>query len=142
MPWNISDYPASMKNFEPLLRKKMIDMANAMVANGYEEDQAIPIAISQAKEWFENADAEEKRALEKEANPQKDDTHEISGNPDLLDEDVEVFFNDEKWAVKTVKAERADQLFDTKAEAVKRAKEIAANKGTQVVQYTKDGNKQ
>lgn len=142
MPWNMSDYPASMKNFEPLLRKKMIDMANAMVANGYEEDQAIPIAISQAKEWFENADAEEKRALEKEANPQKDDAHEISGNPDLLDEDVEVFFNDEKWAVKTVKAERADQLFDTKAEAVKRAKEIAANKGTQVVQYTKDGKKQ
>ncbi|MGO4937968.1 DUF2188 domain-containing protein [Fundicoccus sp. Sow4_H7] len=142
MPWNMKDYPASMKNFEPLLRKKMIDMANAMLANGYDDDQAIPIAISQAKEWFENATTKEKEEFEKEANPQKNDQHEQSGNPDLLDEDVEVFFKEDKWQVKTKKAERADQTFDTKAEAIKRAKEIAENKDTDVISYTKDGKKQ
>ncbi len=43
MPWNVRDYPASMKNLDPLVRKKAIDIANALLADGYSDDRAIPI---------------------------------------------------------------------------------------------------
>lgn len=55
MPWNMKDYPQSMKNLEHTVRKKAIDIANALDADGYLEDRSIPIAISQAKEWYDNA---------------------------------------------------------------------------------------
>ena len=41
MPWNMNDYPASLKNFDNLLRKKIIDIANALLANGYDDNQEI-----------------------------------------------------------------------------------------------------
>lgn len=143
MPWNMKDYPASLKNFEPLLRKKIIDIANALIASGYADDEAIPIATSQGKEWFENATEVELKSLRSEPNPKKDDEHDTSSaNPELLDEDVEVYFENDQWTVKTKKAERAADTFATKAEAVERAEEIAANKETEVIQYTKDGKRQ
>lgn len=71
MPWNVRDYPASMKNLDPLVRKKAIDIANALLADGYSDDRAIPIATSQAEKWYDNADEEEKKAFQKEKNPQK-----------------------------------------------------------------------
>lgn len=143
MPWNMRDYPASMKNFEELERKKMIDIANALVASGYEDDRAIPIAIQQGKEWFADASDEEKRAFDREPNPSVNDEHDTrSANPDLLDEDVAVYFEDDVWKVKTVKAKQAADTFDTKAEALDRAQEIADNKGTKVISYRKDGSQQ
>lgn len=143
MPWNMNDYPSSLKNFDPLLRKKTIDIGNALLANDYPEDKAIPIAISQAKEWMESASKEEKEAFEKEKNPSKKDSHDTSSsNPDLLDNDVLVFFEDDQWIVKTKDAKRPSDTFDKKTDAVNRAKEIAENKGTNVIQYTKDGKKQ
>lgn len=143
MPWNMQDYPDSLKNFEPLLRKKIIDIANALEESGYEDDRAIPIAINEGKEWYNNASQSERDAFEKEANPQKDDDHDTSSaNPDLLDNDVEVFYEDEQWKVKTVDAERASDTFDKKSDAIERAKEIAENRDAKVISYTKDGKKQ
>ena len=55
MPWDLNDYPNSMKNMHPLVRKKAIDIANALEEEGYEDDRAIPIAQSQAQEWYDNA---------------------------------------------------------------------------------------
>ncbi len=143
MPWDMNDYPASFKNFDPLLRKKAIDIANALLAEGYNDDHAIPIATSQAKEWMENASEKEKKAFKKEDPPKKDDKHDTkSKNPDLLDNDVKVYHEDGKWQVKTVKAKHAADSFDTKAEAVKRAKEIADNKDSHVIKYKENGEKQ
>lgn len=143
MPWNMQDYPDSLKNFEPLLRKKIIDIANALEESGYEDDRAIPIAINEGKEWYNNASQSERDAFEKEANPQKDDDHDTSSaNPDLLDNDVEVFYEDEQWKVKTVDAERASDTFDKKSDAIERAKEIVENRDAKVISYTKDGKKQ
>lgn len=51
MPWSMKDYPQSLKNLEEPVKKKAIEIANAMVDEGYEEGRAIPIATSQAKEW-------------------------------------------------------------------------------------------
>lgn len=143
MPWNMKDYPNAFKNFDPLLRKKAIDIANALLDNDYPEDKAIPIAISQAKEWIEDASEEEKDEFSREDNPSKNDHHDSSyANPDLLDKDVEVFFEDDSWAVKTKGAKRPSETFDKKADAVKRATEIAENKESSVIRYTKDGRKQ
>lgn len=56
MPWNKADYPDSLKNFTAPVRNKAIDIANALLEEGYEEGRAISIATAQAKEWGENRD--------------------------------------------------------------------------------------
>lgn len=66
MPWNMKDFPASMKNLDKLTRKKAIDIANALLDEGYPDNRAIPIAIDQAKKWYEDASESEKRTFEKE----------------------------------------------------------------------------
>lgn len=49
MPWSMEDYPASLKHLDKPVKKKAIEIANAMVDEGYDESRAIPIATSQAK---------------------------------------------------------------------------------------------
>lgn len=143
MPWDINDYPNALKNFEPLLRKKTIEIANALLANGYDENHAIPIAISQAKDWMGAASKEEKETFDKERNPEKSDQHDSSSsNPKLLDHAVEVFYEENQWVVKTKEAKRASDTFDKKTDAVDRATEIAANKDSEVIIYKKDGSRQ
>ncbi len=51
MPWNASYYPRSMANLKSVTRHKAIEIANALLAEGYEEGRAIRIAISQARRW-------------------------------------------------------------------------------------------
>lgn len=139
----MTDYPPSLKNFDPLLRKKTIDIANALLENGYKDNRAIPIAISQAEEWMSHATQKEINELRKKANPQKDDQHKRSNsNIDLLDNDVMVFYEHNRWAVKTKGAKRISETFDTKIKAVSRAKEIAANKESKVLIYNIDGTRE
>lgn len=142
MPWNMQDYPDSMKNMDPLVRKKAIDIANALEDEGYAEDRLIPIAHSQAQEWYEDASEEEKEEFENEENPKKEDEHESSSNTDLVDNDVEVFYVDDEWKVQTKGSERADETFDKKTDAVERAEEMALNKESQVIIYKQDGEVQ
>lgn len=55
MPWTKKDYPDAMKNLDKEVRDKAIEIANALVKEEkMEEGRAIPIAISQAKEWADN----------------------------------------------------------------------------------------
>nr|WP_159881291.1 hypothetical protein [Paenibacillus puerhi] len=54
MPWTKKDYPPSMKNLDERVREKAVEIANALLENGYEEGRAIAIATAQAKEWNEN----------------------------------------------------------------------------------------
>lgn len=42
MPWDLEDYPSSFKNFAPLLKKKTIEIANALVSEGYPRRQSDP----------------------------------------------------------------------------------------------------
>ena len=70
--------------------------------------------------------------------PNKDD-HPSTANPELLDNDVKVFYEDEVWKVQTVDADRAAQAFDYKDDAVKRGEEIASNKESQLIIYKQDG---
>jgi uncharacterized protein YdaT len=57
MPWNSSYFPASMKNLDPEVRRKAIEIANALLEAGRPEGQAIRIAISRAKQWALQRDA-------------------------------------------------------------------------------------
>ncbi|BAU65543.1 hypothetical protein STA3757_29310 [Stanieria sp. NIES-3757] len=56
MPWTYDDYPTSMKNLTAEVRRKAIDIANALLDDGYEEGRAIPIATAQAEKWAKNRD--------------------------------------------------------------------------------------
>ncbi|QJD88157.1 DUF2188 domain-containing protein [Cohnella herbarum] len=54
MPWDKDNYPDSLKNFTAPVRGKAVEIANALLEEGYEEGRAIAIATSQAKEWADN----------------------------------------------------------------------------------------
>ena len=138
MPWTKSDYPDSMKNLNEYTRLKAIDIANAMVEDGYEEKRAIPIAINQAKEWYEDASNKEKSDLkEKDITDHKKDENSSVG---LKDEDVIVEYSEEdkSWRVISKGAKRSDSLHNTKKEAVKRAEEIIEYRDAKIIKKKKD----
>src|SRR5690625_6908711 len=85
MPWTLNDYPSSFKNFEKAKKKKAIDISNALIEEGYRENQAIPIAIEQAKEWYDNANEDDRESYLKQGEVTKHD-HKYESNPELLDE--------------------------------------------------------
>jgi uncharacterized protein YdaT len=53
MPWTKNDYPPSMKNLMAPVRNKAVEIANALLEDGYEEGRAIAIGTSKAEEWAE-----------------------------------------------------------------------------------------
>ncbi|MFP7233275.1 DUF2188 domain-containing protein [Bacillus subtilis] len=143
MPWSMKDYPASLKNLEKPVKKKAIDIANAMIDEGYEEGRAIPIATSKAKEWAENAYKEEIDDFLKHDDETERDKDSIRSNdPELMDKAEHVIKHKDGWAVKAEDAKRVSEIKDTKKEAIERAKEIAANKGTDVIVHLADGSVQ
>lgn len=56
MPWSEERYPASMKHMPAWIRRKAIDIANALLEEGYGDSRAIRIAIAKAKEWAARRD--------------------------------------------------------------------------------------
>lgn len=51
MPWNSQNYPDSMKNLDPQVRKKASEIGNALLDEGdMTEGQVIATAIKKAKE--------------------------------------------------------------------------------------------
>lgn len=142
MPWTLDDYPASMKNLNEVTKKKAIDIANAMVDEGYEDGRAIPIAIDQAKEWKENSTKDEIEDYRKHGKPtqRSKEGKKYDSNPERMEEGEEVVKHNDGWAVKSSGSDRASEVFDTKKDAIKRAKEIAKNKGTSLTIYKQDGS--
>ena len=55
MPWNEAYYPRSMRNLPREIRLKAIEIANALLEEGYDEGKAIRIAIAKAREWAKRA---------------------------------------------------------------------------------------
>ena len=55
MPWNEGYYPASMKNLPLAVRRKAIEIANALLESGHPEGQAIRIGIARARQWAARA---------------------------------------------------------------------------------------
>ncbi|ASN07189.1 DUF2188 domain-containing protein [Virgibacillus necropolis] len=144
MPWTLDDYPSSLKNLDKVVRKKAIDIANSMLDEGYEEDRAIPIATSQAKEWYDNASQSEINEYENSGKPSKrsKEGKKYENNPERLEEGEQVVTHDDGWAVKSSNAKRPSDVYDNKDDAIKRAREIAKNKGTKLTIYKQDGSVQ
>jgi hypothetical protein len=115
MPWNLDDYPASMKNLDSPVREKAIDIANALLKEGYEDSRAIPIAISQAKKWAENGST-------------KDSERTIHVTP-----------HPHGWAIRRVNGERASFVFDSRDEARDKAMQMGEDEGVAVVIHGADG---
>ncbi|RCW73201.1 DUF2188 domain-containing protein [Saliterribacillus persicus] len=142
MPWDTTDYPSSLKNLDTVVRKKAIDIANAMIDEGYKEGQAIPIATEQAKEWYKNASDNEKNEVKQMGDEDlkaRDDNPQDS-RPELLEKGEHVISHEDGWAVKTQDARRSSHVFDKKEDAIKRARKIAENKQTSVIIHKKDGS--
>ncbi|MGY4688642.1 DUF2188 domain-containing protein [Salibacterium sp. K-3] len=144
MPWTMNDYPSSLKNLDMPERKKAIDIANAMLDEGYEEGTAIPIATEQAKEWYDNASSGEIDAFMKEADPadRDEEDKQYKNRPELLDRAELVVPHEDGWAVQADGAEKPAEVFEQKSDAIQRAKDIAENKGTEAVIYKKDGTEE
>ena len=51
MPWTAAYYPVAMKHLPPVTREKAVEIANALLSEGYPEGQAIRIAIARARQW-------------------------------------------------------------------------------------------
>jgi uncharacterized protein YdaT len=51
MPWTPERYPPAMRSLGEEVRMKAIEIANAMIADGIEEGQAIRMAIAAARRW-------------------------------------------------------------------------------------------
>jgi uncharacterized protein YdaT len=59
MPWDQSYFPPSMRNLPPRVRKKAIEIANALLSQGYDEGKSIRIGIAQAKRWAHHESSQE-----------------------------------------------------------------------------------
>ncbi|UJL46913.1 DUF2188 domain-containing protein [Virgibacillus sp. NKC19-16] len=142
MPWTLNDYPSSMKNLDEATKKKAIDIANSMIDEGYEEGRAIPIATEQAKEWHQNASQDEIEEYKKRGRPtqRSEEGKKYENNPERLEEAEEVVAHEDGWAVQSSNADRASDVFENKDDAIKRAREIAKNKGTSLTIYKQDGS--
>ncbi|QQF64808.1 DUF2188 domain-containing protein [Bacillus mojavensis] len=143
MPWSMKDYPASLKNLEKPVKKKAIDIANAMIDEGYEDGRAIPIATSKAKEWAENASKKEiDDFLTHDDETERDKEANDDARPELMNKAEHVIKHKNAWAVKAEDAKRVSEIKETKKEAIERAKDIAEHKGTDVIVHLADGSVQ
>ena len=142
MPFDRRDYPNSMKNLEKPIRDKAIDIVNAMLEEGYKDEDAIPIAIAQAKKWADDASKAELDEILKKDLKDHEKSEGKSGAR-LAESDVEVSYNfdEEKWQVKSKGASQVEGYYDTKAEAKDRADEIAENRESKVITKTKEESK-
>lgn len=139
MVWTKKDYPESLKNLEENTRLKAIDILNAMIEEGYDEDTAIPIATSQAKDWINDASNKEIEKLMKKNITKHKDNNDASSSR-LQNANVEVFYSNKKeqWAVKSIGANRVSSYHETKKEAIKKAEHIAANRDTNILKHNKN----
>ena len=51
MPWTQDRFPPAMRRLPPDVRLKAIEIANAMLAEGYDDGRAIRMAIAAARKW-------------------------------------------------------------------------------------------
>ncbi|MGO3018345.1 MAG: DUF2188 domain-containing protein [Anaerococcus sp.] len=140
MPWTKKDFPNSLKNLEEEVRLKAIDIGNAMMKDGYDEQRVIPIAISKAKDWYKEASPKEKKDLKKKDITKHKKTS--SNSAEFQDSDIIVKYRDQdkKWEVKSKGAEKPDSLHDKKVDAEKRAREISKYRDGKVISYKKNKN--
>lgn len=51
MPWTVDAPPVSMRNLPPNVRRKAVEIANALLLERMDEAKAIRIATAKARAW-------------------------------------------------------------------------------------------
>lgn len=51
MPWTADRFPPSMAHLPEAVRRKAVEIANALLREGHEEGMAIRVGIARAREW-------------------------------------------------------------------------------------------
>ncbi|MET3940958.1 uncharacterized protein YdaT [Paenibacillus sp. PvP094] len=142
MPWNKNDYPVSMKNLEPRIRHKAIEIANALLDDGYEEGRAIAIATAKAEEWDENHPAagssDSGRSSSNNGSTSKR-RHSEPVSSSKSHDNIHVVPTDSGWAIKEEGQSKYVSTFDTKSEAVNAAKEISDEQNIRAIIHNQDG---
>jgi uncharacterized protein YdaT len=125
MPWTKDNYPNSMKNLPTTVRNKAIEIGNALVKEDFlEEGIAIATAISRAKDWAVEQGIKTKILGQSKATDVKEHG-----------KDRYVIPYENKWAIKIEGRQKIENLFQSKAEAVKHArKEAKKVKGSLTIQ--------
>ncbi|WP_336763678.1 DUF2188 domain-containing protein [Paenibacillus sp. USHLN196] len=148
MPWNKQDYPVSMKNLEPRVRHKAIEIANALLDDGYEEGRSIAIATAKAEEWDENhpvpkSSKSESTSSSENSNHKKSSSgehrHSEPVSSSKSHDNIHVVPTDSGWAIKEEGKSNYLSTFDTKAEAVDQAKELSSKQNIRAIIHNQDG---
>jgi uncharacterized protein YdaT len=126
MPWTQKDYPDSMKNLDPKVRNKAIEIANAILEDGKMQDEGLIIAtsISKAKDWASHEGI-------KFANT----------DTDIKDHgtDQYVIPHENGWGVKTEKSKKPYKVYPTKQEAIEQGEEMAKKHSANLIIQGEDG---
>ena len=114
MPWNKNDYPASFKNLEPDVRDKAIEIANALLEEGYDDGRAIPIAMTKAREFVHGDDGNRPE-------------YEVKSKADY-------------WVFQKVDGEKAIFTNETKTNLLEKAKPYVNEQNGVLTIYHEDGS--
>jgi len=104
-----------MKNLSRSTRAKAIEIANALLEEGYEEGRAISIAIAKAKEYTD------------------------SMNNSTNDLTYHLIPHDGEWAIKKENASRVTEVFQTKNEAIAKANDLVRKNNAKLIIHKQDG---
>ncbi|MEK3912723.1 DUF2188 domain-containing protein [Paenibacillus sp. FSL H7-0331] len=138
MPWKKNDYPVSMKNLEPRVRNKAVEIANALLEDGYEEGRAIAIATAKGEEWDDNHPLQRQKHEEKEATSTQSNQQSASHN-EHSGHNLHVVPDGDGWAVKVEGFHDVRLNTETKAEAVEKAKQWASDTNSSAIIHRKNG---
>lgn len=126
MPWTKNDYPNSMKNLEPTLREKAIEIANAILSEGkmHDEGQVIATSISKAKDWASHHGMKVPKT-----------------ETDLKDHGTDQYVTPHQngWALKTENSEKPYKVYATKHEAIEKGEEMARKHNANLIIQGEDG---
>ena len=112
-------YPTSMQYMDTPIRDKAFDIFNALLDEGYDDGQAIPIAIAQAMKWAQvNRNGHDSRS---------------SGQC------VHVVPHPDGWAVRRADAQRSNFVFKRMGDAKTKALEIGKREQVGVVLHDEYG---
>jgi uncharacterized protein YdaT len=133
MPWTSKDYPNSMKNLPAPVRKKAIEIGNALLEEDtMMEGVVIATAISRAKDWAAN------RGLKTKSTSKNARTTDVKKHG----EDRYVIPFKGEWAVKEEGKKKVEKVLRNKKSAVKKATSEARNSKGSVTIQRKNGRVQ
>lgn len=113
MSWNYQEYPPSMRDLNERVRNRAIDIANALLEDGYTSTLAVAIAVAQAQKWADDETGSE--------------------------QNLHVVPHPEGWAIRRNGSLRVSFVMPSREDARNYAIEIARDEGRDVILYHDDG---